>query len=154
VAKITTYTRVWNQEVQANLITAVTDEAFKDGRRNWGKMGFLSRFIIFSYSYGSSTVSQILESYSEHGVQFQSLKVKVPKRPVDVALSKAWADRLDPIARQIGRQFYLYGFRAKLNFRCLLKCLAYRNKRKTVTEGELYELVDLVHYMNWDCHLL
>ena len=31
-------------------------------------------------------------------------------------------------------QFRLYGLRAKISFRSLLKCLAYRNRRKAVTE--------------------
>ncbi len=42
VAKITTYSTVWNKDVKANVITAVTDEALKDARHNWAKMGFFS----------------------------------------------------------------------------------------------------------------
>jgi len=34
VAKIATYSTVWNKDVKANLITAVTDEALKDARHN------------------------------------------------------------------------------------------------------------------------
>lgn len=51
VAKIRTYSTVWNRDVKANVITAITDEALRDARHSWAKMGFLSRFIIFSYSY-------------------------------------------------------------------------------------------------------
>jgi hypothetical protein len=43
VAKVTIYFNVWDRDVNANVITAVTDEALKDGRHNWAKLGFLSR---------------------------------------------------------------------------------------------------------------
>ena len=51
IAKIATYATIWDKEAKANVVTAVTDEAFEDARHKWAKMGFLSRFIIFSYSY-------------------------------------------------------------------------------------------------------
>ena len=57
--------------------------------------------------------------------------------------------KLDLIAMKIGEQFNLYGIRAKINFRCLLKCLAYRNKRKTVRDVEFKEFSELVDFMNF-----
>lgn len=61
VAKIATYSTVWNKDASANVITAITDEALRDARHNWAKMGFLSRFVVFSYSYSISTVTEILD---------------------------------------------------------------------------------------------
>ena len=49
---------------------------------------------------------------------------------------------------RIGEQFKLYGLRAKINLRCLLKCLAYRNNRKTVTDEDLKEFLELADFMN------
>jgi len=49
---------------------------------------------------------------------------------------------------KVGEQFKLYGIRAKINFRSLLKALAHRNKRKTVTEAEFQEFLELTDYMN------
>ena len=125
-------------------------EAMRDGRRGWAKMGFLSRFIIFSYSYSISTVTKILDYYSEHGLKPRDAKTKLPKRQVDIKLPKEIADRLNPIAMKIGEQFRLYGLRAKINFRCLLKCLAYRSGRKAVTEEEFHEFLELADFMNFD----
>jgi len=51
---------------------------------------------------------------------------------------------------KIGEQFRLYGLRAKINFRSLLKCLAYRNGRKAVIEAEFQEFLQLADYMNFD----
>jgi hypothetical protein len=140
---------VWNRDVKANVITAVTDEALLDARHGWAKMGFLSRFIVFTYSYTLSTVIEILDSYSRHGLHPTDTKLKLPKGQIDITLPQALADQLNPIAMRIGEQFKLYGFRAKINFRCLLKCLAYRNRRKEVTEDEFQEFLQLADYMNF-----
>ena len=150
VAKITTYSTVWNKDAKANVITAVTDEELIDARHSWAKMGFLSRFIVFSYSYNISTVTEVLESYSNHGLNQEESKVKLPKTEIDIELSKDIADKLNPISTKVGEQFHLYGFRAKINFRSLLKCLAYRNNRKTVTDEESKEFLELADYMNFD----
>jgi hypothetical protein len=72
------------------------------------------------------------------------------KKEVDVCLPRKIADELDPFATKVGEQFSLYGIRAKINFRCLLKCLAYRNKRRTVTDSEFKEFLKLVDFMNFD----
>ena len=61
------------------MITAVTDEALRDARHGWAKMGFLSRFVVFSYSYNISTVMEILSSYSEHGLSLKNTRNKLPK---------------------------------------------------------------------------
>lgn len=148
VVKITTYAMIWNRDVKANVVTAITDEALEDGRHEWAKMGFLSRFVIFCYSYNMSTVMQVLEHYSEHGLNNAQVKVKLPRKEVNIELPKELADRLNPIAMKIGEEFQLYGFRAKINFRCLLKCLAYRNGRRTVTEAEFKEFLELADFMN------
>ena len=152
VAKITTYSTVWNKDVKANVISAITDEALRDARHGWAKIGFLSRFIVFSYSYNISSVMEILKSYSNHGLTPQKNKIKLPKKNTDVKLSPKIAEKLNPIAIKVGEQFRLYGFRAKINFRCLLKCLAYRNNRKVVTEEDFQEFLELVDYLNFDFH--
>jgi hypothetical protein len=149
VAKMTTYATVWNKDVNANVITAVTDDALRDARHGWAKMGFLSRFIVFSYSYNLSTVMEILNRYSEHGHNPTITTMKLPKKRINITLSKELANQLNSISMRIGEQFRIYGFRAKINFRCLLKCLAYRNNGKTVTENEFQEFLELADYMNF-----
>lgn len=149
VAKITTYATIWDKDVKANVITAVTDEALRDGRREWAKMGFLSRFIIFCYSYDLSTIFKILNYYSEHGLNDNIVKMKLPKKQVKIELSEEMANKLNPIAIKIGEQLSLYGLRAKINLRSLLKCLAYRNGKRIVGEQEFNELLELADYMNF-----
>lgn len=74
----------------------------------------------------------------------------MPKKEMCVELPQEIADRLNPFAMKIGEQFQLYGIRAKINFRSLLKALALRNKKKAVTEAEFHEFLALVDYMNFD----
>ena len=138
----------------ANVITAVTDQSFRDARHGWNKLGFLSRFVAVTYSYSLSSVNVIMNGYSHHGVDGKGLekkcKVKLPRKSVDIYLPEEIADRLDPYAREIGRVYDLYGFRAKINFRSLLKCLAYRNSRRVVTDADFEEFLELVDFMNFD----
>jgi hypothetical protein len=150
IVKITSYATIWDKEVKANLITAITDEALQDGRHDWAKMGFLSRLIVFSYSYSISTIVKILSYYSGHGLFFKNAKFKMPRKEADIELSAEIADKLDPIAMKIGEQFEVYGIRAKINFRSLLKSLAVRNQKKIVTDKEFQEFLELADYMNFD----
>jgi hypothetical protein len=156
VGKIVSYAfvQLTDAVVTANIITAVTKGAIRDARRGWTSMGFLSRFIFFSYSYSESVVYAIMNRYSEYGFEKKGVKkkvkIKLPRGKVDIKLSKDMADRINPIARRIGEIYDGYGIRAKINFRCLLKCLAYRNGRKEVTDEEFREFVELADYMNLD----
>lgn len=154
VAKITTYVTVWEKEARANVITAVTNEAIRDGRHEWATMGFLSRFVLFSYSYPMSVIYRILDHYSDKGLEEMDIRIKIPKSEVSVELPKEIADRLNPIAMRIGHQMNLYGIRAKINFRCLLKTLALRNNSKVVTDKEFEELLELSDYMNLELKAL
>ena len=70
------------------------------------------------------------------------LKLNYPKKEI--------ADKLNPIAMKIGEQFKLYGIRAKVNLRSLLKALALRNGKFVVSENEFRELLELADYMNFD----
>lgn len=149
VAKITTYATIWDKEVKANLITAVTDEAIRDGRHDWAKMGFLSRFIMFSYSYSFSTVTKILEHYSAHGSFLSPIVLKFPEKEVSVLLPQKLADKLNPLAVKIGEEFNLYGIRAKINLRSFIKGLALRNHSTIVSKREYIELLELYDYMNF-----
>jgi len=157
LAKVTTYATIWEKEVRGNLITAVTDAALLDGRREWAGMGFLSRFVLFSYSYPISTVYKILDYYSDVGVIEMREKVRLPKDEVNVHLSKELADKLNPVSMKIGETMDLYGIRAKINFRSLLKCLAFLRggrEEKEVEEKDFDEFLYLSNWMNVDLNPL
>jgi hypothetical protein len=150
VSKIATYSTQWYKgDVNCNVITSVTSEELKDARHGWAKMGFLSRFIPFSYSYSLSTVAKILSHYSTQGYTPQQIKVNLPDHTVNIELPSSIADKLDTYAVMIGHQCDLYGLRAKVNLRAILKALAYRNGRDTVTDFEFQEFMELADFMNY-----
>ena len=105
--------------------------------------------IVFSYSYGLPKVLEIFKRYSDGGVYLPSIDFTLPSEMVDIDLPPDIADRLDSVSSRIGEQFRLYGFRAKINFRNLLKCLAYRNDGNTVTDAEFTEFLELADFMNF-----
>jgi len=150
IAKQTTYATIWEKEVKANVITAITEEELKDARHDWAKMGFLSRFITFSFGYPISTITKVLEYYSTHPPIFSPIKIKFPKSEVEIRLSKEIADKLDPIAIKLGNSMNLYGFRAKINFRSFIKAIALRNGRREATMQDFEEFLELARWINLD----
>jgi len=154
VAKVSTYAMTWEKEVKANVITAITDEELRDGRHDWAKMGFLSRFLVFSYSYPLSTVLKILDYYSEKPPIFPPERLQLPEREVHIELPKGLADKLDPVATKIGERYNLYGFRAKINLRTFIKALAWLNGKTEATEQEFNELLELTRWLNLDLNPL
>lgn len=155
IAKITSYAMTWDREVNANIITAVTDLAIQDGRHEWAKLGFLSRFVVFSYKYSLTAVTDIMRQYTVHGLNNDNEKpMKLPKKCINIELPEGIAEKLNPIAMKIGEQFELYGIRAKINLRSVLKALAFRNGRGTVSELDFNELLELADYMNFDYNVI
>jgi hypothetical protein len=150
VTQISTFYVSWRGEARINLITAVTREELLDARHDWAKMGFLSRFVIFSYKYPMSLVVEIFKRYSQAGIVKNEKKLTFPKEEVDIELDPEVADRLDPIAIAVGQKMGLYGFRAKINFRSMLKAIALRNGHKKVTESDFLEFLQLTNYLNLD----
>lgn len=150
VAKMTSYATIWEKEVRCGLVTAVTDEALKDGRHEWANMGFLSRMFLFSYSYPISVVYRIFDSLIEDksGID-QKIKLRFPNQPKDVILPNSIAKELVPISMKIGESMKLYGFRFFLNTKTLLKSLALLNGNAVVTNKEFEEFLELSRYLNW-----
>jgi len=150
IAKITSYVTSWDKEVSCGLVTAVTDEALKDGRHEWAKMGFLSRMILFSYSYPISTVYKIFKSLTtDETAGDETVALRFPRRPKNVMLPRHIAEQLQPISMTIGESMRLYGFRFFLNSKTFLKSLALMDRRTVVNKKDLDEFLKLSNYFNW-----
>jgi MFS family permease len=95
---IHSFVAVWEKEVGCGLISALTDDALEDGRHEWGKMGFLSRMFIFSYSYPISAVYKIFDSLIEDksGID-EKVKLRFPNHPKEIMVPKPIAEKLIPI---------------------------------------------------------
>jgi len=151
VAKITTYATVWEKEVNCGLIAAITDEALKDGRRDWAKMGFLSRMLLFTYSYPISLVTRIFESLiGDKSTVIEPVPLNFPNGSVDIDIPREIAEKLIPISVKIGESMRLHGFRFFLNARALLKALALMKGKRMVSDEEFNEFLELSRFLNWD----
>jgi hypothetical protein len=155
VAKMTTYVNVWEKEVTCGLLAAITEDALEDGRRDWAKMGFLSRMCIFSYSYPIPVICKIFESLvGDKSGRNEVFKLDFPAEPVDVVLAEDIAKELVPISMKIGEAMQLYGFRFFLNTKTMLKSLALMKGRDNVTREEFQEFLELTRYLNSKFNLI
>jgi len=149
IAKMTSYVTSWDKEVNCGLVTAVTDEALKDGRHEWAKMGFLSRMLLFSYSYPIPTVYKIFKSLmDEEPERGEVVVLRFPRRPKNVTLPRHIAQQLQPISTKIGESMKVYGFRFFVNSKTFLKSLALMDGRTTVKAKDLNEFLRLSNYFN------
>jgi len=150
VAKMSTYATMWDREAKCGLITAVTDDEFRDGRHHWAKMGFLSRMFVFSYSYPISTVHRVFESIIDDSIGYEEkVELNFPKELVDVNIPKGITRELKPTSMQIGASMNLHGFRFLLNSKTLLKSLALMKGRSKVSKIEFKEFMELSRYFNF-----
>lgn len=155
VAKIQTYAMSWDKEVNCNIITAVTDQELRDSRHDWAKMGFLSRFLVFSYQYPMSTVNQIFRHFaSQKHLIIKERKLKIPKDKIEVKLPEEIAQKLIPFSATLGQQQQLYGFRTQINFQTFLKALALSYGRTLVNNDDLKEFESLANYFNLNYNVI
>jgi hypothetical protein len=149
VAKMTSYVTIWDREANCGLITSITDEALKDGRHDWAKMGFLSRMFLFSYSYPIAVVYKIFESLiGDKSAVGEQVNLEFPSAPVEVTLPEDIAKELVPFSMKIGESMRIYGFRFFLNTKTMLKSLALMKGRATVTREEFDEFLELSRFLN------
>ena len=121
----------------------------EDGRHDWAKMGFLSRMILFSYSYPISIIHRIFESLLEdRSAVGEPVKLELPGQPVGVTLPVDIAQQIIPISTKIGESMQLYGFRFFLSAKTFLKALALSKGKNIVTREEFEEFLELARFFN------
>lgn len=149
VAKMTTYMTIWDKEVNAGVIAAITDNELFDGRHEWAKMGFLSRFIIYYYEYNIEQIYRIFEYLnSDDALKPPEYRIELPEEQIKVSINREMLKELTPLAMRIGDRMQLYGFRSKVNFRTFLKAHALRAGRTKVEQEDFDALLKLSEYMD------
>lgn len=81
-----------NKAVKCGIITAITDQELNDQRHSWGRLGFLSRVIPFSYSYGIENVKHVFDSIL--GLRYlnkKNVELQVPKKDKEIKLPRKYA---------------------------------------------------------------
>lgn len=135
--------------VNCGLITSITQEIFEDKRRNWGKIGFLSRCLPVSWSYTKEQVLEIYDYiYSEKYMHENVYVLKLPKTEKEIKIDKDYAKMLTPYVKELADSYKMYGFRYQKQFQVLAKANALMNKRDEVTEKDIIELQKILKFTN------
>jgi len=152
IADILTYVSQPTRKIKGlkcGLITSITADELKDQRHRWVSMGFLSRCLPFSYSYSQKTVKEIFDYIMSEKYQEESkIKLKLPKKPKDIKISKRFAEKVKPFSYAFAEPNKVYGFRFQTQLQVLMKANALRNKRKAVNNKDYKKVEDLMNHLN------
>lgn len=155
VGNIATYNEIieGNKElVTCGLLSSITADAMNDKRRNWGKLGFLSRSIIISYAYSKVSVEKILGYLQEqtYTKEKNDIILDLPNEKKDILLSseraKYISDKIIIPAQKEG----LYGFRATKQGNVMLKAHALLNGREEVNDDDVKAIEKIIYWINFE----
>jgi len=154
IANISTYAskRISDKHVKCGIITAITDEELRDQRHNWGRLGFLSRVVPFSYSYDMESVKKIFESIV--GLDYlkeRSIELKrIPKQDKEIKLPRKYAQAILPSTATIAQAQQTYGFRLQKQFQSLLQASALERGRTCVNARDVDRILHLMNWVNFE----
>jgi hypothetical protein len=138
--------------VKCGVITAITGSELGDQRHNWGRIGFLSRIVPFSYSYGIQTVRKVfdyilgLDYLAEYNIELK----RIPKQDREIKLPRKYAQAILPSTTTIARAQETYGFRLQKQFQALMQASALERGRKTVGSADVDRILHLMNWVNFD----
>ena len=155
VASYSTYAgrRSSEKPVKCGIITAITDEELDDQRHSWGRLGFLSRIVPFSYSYGMESVKRVFDSIL--GLDYleeRSIELQIPKVDKIVKLPRRYAEAILPSTATIAQAQKTYGFRLQKQFQALLQASALERGRTIVDSKDVDRILHLMNWVNFDVH--
>jgi hypothetical protein len=155
VAAVSTYASPgllsFSRPLKCGLITAITGGEFRDQRHNWEKKGFLSRTILFSYSYGFSTVNKVFESILELDyIKERHVKLDIPKKDPYIRLPRKFARSILPTTAMIAKAEKTYGFRLQKQFQALMQASALEHHRRVVNKADVQRVLRLMQWVNFD----
>ena len=153
IVTISTYARRANYQtaVRCGLISAITKAELDDQRHHWGRIGFLSRIIPFSYSYSILTVKKIFDSIL--GLQYlddRPIQLRLPKHNVRISLPRKYAQSIVPSTAVIAKAQDTYGFRLQKQFQALLQASALEKCRKSVNSQDVDRVLRLMNWINFE----
>jgi hypothetical protein len=154
IASSSTYAtrRTSEKPVKCGLITAITGGELRDQRHNWGRIGFLSRIVPFSYSYGMKTVKKVfdyilgLDYLEEYDIELK----RIPKQDKEIKLPRRYAQAILPSTVTIAQAQATYGFRLQKQFQALLQASALERGRDSVSSCDVDRILHLMNWVNFN----
>lgn len=153
IVSVSTYAmrRSFQIPVRCGIITAITKEELMDQRHHWGRVGFLSRVIPFSYSYSMLTVKKVFDSILGLGfLEERDIELEIPQEDLEIKLPRRYAESILPSTTTIARAQETYGFRLQKQFQALLQASALEQKRETVNGFDVNRVLNLMNWVNFD----
>lgn len=142
---------VYSKPVKCGLIAAITTDEFKDHRHKWERLGFLSRTIPFSYSYGIPTVNKVFQQIIGLGyLDERDIKLNIPTEDKEIRLPAKYAQAILPSTATIAKAQRTYGFRLQKQFQALLQASALESRRKAVNQNDVERVLELMDWVNFD----
>jgi hypothetical protein len=140
-------------EVKAGFITAIPPDPFRDNRRHWGSIGFLSRALPVSFDYQLSTRVNILDYIENQRHLEEKIKcLNLPQKSKTVNLPVNLAKKIESYALALAaansKYQKLYGFRYQRQLQTFAKALALVEGKSEVDDQCIQELGRLADYIN------
>jgi hypothetical protein len=140
------------KHVKCGLVTAITGDDLGDQRHHWGRVGFLSRIVPFSYSYSIESVKKVfdyilgLDYLEEYDIELK----RIPKKDKAIRLPKRYAQAILPSTATIAKAQDTYGFRLQKQFQALLQASALEKGRSNVNSRDVERVLHLMNWVNFD----
>lgn len=153
IASVSTYAtqRITPKHVKCGIVTAITGGELRDQRHNWGRLGFLSRIVPFSYSYSMETVRKVFDSILGLGyLQERDIELQIPKEEKKITLPRKYARAILPSTTAIAQAEDAYGFRLQKQFQALLQASAMEKGRTSVNSKDVERVLHLMNWVNMD----
>jgi hypothetical protein len=138
--------------VTCGMITAITKGNLKQNFFEWRNIGFLSRFIPFSYKYELNKIMKIIDNIfldCENGI----IKNKLKFKEASIADGIDYA-QLKTLAITTGRSIEGIGIRMYKNLVFLARANAYLNGRTKTTKEDVEEIMRLSTWLNYEYNSL
>ena len=117
---------------------------------HWNVTGFLSRFLVVSYSYSDETAEQVRSTIME-GVPSEPRNLILPEQQ-KVHVPEEIARGLATLAIGLAKGLYppLHGFRMQKHLQRLAMASAFRAGRDSVNKDDFVKICDISRYANLD----
>jgi len=154
----------FKQPLKMGLIACITRRDLKDHRTVWSKIGFLSRFVPFSFDYDEQLKVNILKFINkDESLEQETMKIKkramenivVPENIQKLLVNDArrMALNIEQFCETPDRD-RAFGARALNQLSTYIKAIALRQNETVVNDHHYHLFSRYLHYFNYDCPLI
>lgn len=141
------------QPIRCGFIGAIATEELERRRRQWLRLGFMSRLLPVSYSYSAPTIADIKQSIArrEHRNE-QLILLNLPDKSVEINLTPEIANKLMLLEPSVNQQLHtaerLYGFRLQKHLQTFALAHALACGRDSTTQEDYSFVAESSRYFN------